>query len=136
MLGRDAKIKLLKGVPLFADCSKRELQEISLLADEIELPEGYALTTEGTSGQELIVIVDGAADVRRRGRKVNAVGSGDFVGEIALLTDSLRTATVETTRPTHALVLSRRDFRAVLKRVPSIQMKALEALASRLPEGD
>jgi CRP/FNR family cyclic AMP-dependent transcriptional regulator len=136
MLGRDAKTKLLKGVPLFADCSKRELQEISYLADEVELPEGYALTREGASGQELIVIVDGAADVRRRGRKINTVGSGDFVGEIALLTDSPRTATVETTRPTHALVLSRRDFRTLLKRVPSIQLKALDALASRLPETD
>ena len=136
MLGRDAKIGLLKGVPLFADCSKRELQEISHLADEVEVPAEYALTTEGASGQELVVIVDGAADVRRRGRKINTVTSGDFVGEIALVTDVPRTATVTTTQPTHALVLTRRDFRALMKRVPSIQLKVLEALASRLPDAD
>ena len=136
MLGRDAKISLLKGVPLFADCSKRELQEISRVADEVEVPAEYALTTEGAAGQELVVIVDGAADVRRGGRKINTVSSGDFVGEIALVTDVPRTATVRTTQPTHALVLPRRDFRALLKRVPSIQLKVLEALAGRLPDTD
>jgi CRP-like cAMP-binding protein len=136
MLGRDAKISLLKGVPLFADCSKRELQEISRVADEVEVPAEYALTTEGAAGQELVVIVDGAADVRRGGRRINTVSSGDFVGEIALVTDVPRTATVRTTQPTHALVLTRRDFRALMKRVPSIQLKVLEALAGRLPDTD
>jgi CRP/FNR family transcriptional regulator, cyclic AMP receptor protein len=130
----DTKIELLKQVPLFAGCSKRELQQISHLADEVRVPAGYALTNEGASGHELVVIVDGAADVRRRGRKVNTVGSGDFVGEIALVADVPRTATVTTTEPSHALVLTRRDFRGLMKRVPSIQAKVLEALASRLPE--
>jgi CRP/FNR family transcriptional regulator, cyclic AMP receptor protein len=132
----NTKLELLKQVPLFAGCSKRELQEISRVADEITLPSGYELTQEGASGQELVVIVDGAADVRRRGRKINTVGSGDFVGEIALVADVPRTATVKTTRETQALVLSRRDFRALMKRVPSIQIKVLEALGSRLPETD
>ena len=136
MLGRDAKIDLLKRVPLFADCSKRELREISQHADEVTLPPGYALTTEGASGQELVVIVEGAAEVRRNGRKINTVGTGDFVGEIALIADVPRTATVRTTEETHALVLSRRDFRALMKHVPSIQVKALAALAARLPQTD
>jgi CRP-like cAMP-binding protein len=135
-LGHDAKTDLLRGVPLFADCSKKELREISQHADEVTLPAGYDLTTEGASGQELVVIVEGAADVRRRGRKINTVGSGDFVGEIALIADVPRTATVRTTQETHALVVSRRDFRALMKRVPSIQQKVLEALAARLPETD
>jgi CRP-like cAMP-binding protein len=136
MLGRDAKIDLLKRVPLFADCSKRELREISQHADEVMLPPDYALTTEGASGQELVVIVEGAAEVRRNGRKINTVGTGDFVGEIALIADVPRTATVRTTEETHALVLSRRDFRALMKHVPSIQVKALAALAARLPQTD
>jgi CRP/FNR family cyclic AMP-dependent transcriptional regulator len=134
MLRRDAKIELLKRVPLFADCSKRELHEISMVADEIDVPAGFALTQEGASGQELVVIVDGKADVVRRGRKINTVGRGDFVGEIAIVTDTPRTASVKTTQPTHALVVTRRDFRSLLKRVPSIQLKVLEALAERLPE--
>jgi CRP-like cAMP-binding protein len=132
MLGRDAKVELLKGVPLFADCSKRELREISQVADELDLPEGYELTREGASGQELIVIASGSADVLRRGRKINSVSSGDFVGEIAVVTDSPRTATVRTTAATRALVVTRRDFRTLMKRVPSIQLKVLTALASRI----
>jgi CRP/FNR family cyclic AMP-dependent transcriptional regulator len=136
MLGRDAKIDLLKEVPLFADASRRELREIAMVADEVVVPAGTLLAREGASGQELVVIVEGAADVTRRGRKINAVGSGDFVGEIAILTDEPRTATVKTTQPTHALVLTRRDFRTLMKRVPSIQLKALEALARRLPPAD
>jgi CRP/FNR family transcriptional regulator, cyclic AMP receptor protein len=132
----NTKLELLKQVPLFAGCSKRELQEISQIADQIEVPAGYDLTREGASGQELVVIVEGSADVRRRGRKVNTVGTGDFVGEIALVTDVPRTATVTTTQPSQLLVLTRRDFRTLMKRVPTIQLKVLEALASRLPATD
>ena len=136
MLGRDAKIDLLKQVPLFADASRRELREIALVADEVVVPAGTVLAREGASGQELVVIVDGAADVTKRGRKINSVAGGDFVGEIAILTDQPRTATVKTTQPTHALVLTRRDFRTLMNHVPSIQVKVLEALAKRLPPAD
>jgi CRP-like cAMP-binding protein len=136
MLGRDAKIDLLKQVPLFADASRRELREISMVADEVVVPAGSLLAREGASGQELVIIVEGAADVVKRGRKINAVGSGEFVGEIAILTDQPRTASVKTTQPTHALVLTRRDFQTLMKRVPSIQLKVLEALARRLPQGE
>jgi CRP/FNR family transcriptional regulator, cyclic AMP receptor protein len=136
MLGRDAKIDLLKQVPLFADASRRELREISLVADEVVVPAGSLLAREGAAGHELVIIVEGAAEVTKRGRKINSVGDGDFVGEIALLTDQPRTASVKTTQPTHALVLTRRDFRTLMKHVPSIQMKVLEALARRLPQAE
>ena len=130
----DTKLDLLKQVPLFAGCSKQELREIALVADEVDVPADYDLTTEGASGQELVVIVDGAADVEQDGRTVNTVGSGDFVGEIALVNDTPRTATVRTTAPTHALVVTRRDFRALMQRVPSIEAKVQAALESRLGE--
>jgi CRP/FNR family transcriptional regulator, cyclic AMP receptor protein len=136
MLARSKKIELLQRVPLFADCSKRELREISLVADEVDVPAGFALIREGGSGQELVVIVDGKADVTRRGRKINTVGSGDFVGEIAIVTDTRRTATVKTTQPTEAIVVTRQDFRALMRRVPSIQLKVLESLAARMPDAD
>jgi len=136
MLAREAKIELLKRVPLFADCSRRELREISAVADEIVVPAGTVLAQEGKSGRELVVIVEGAADVTKRGRKINTVGDGDFVGEIAVVTDTPRTATVRTTQPTHALVLTRRDFRTLMKRVPSIQLKVLETLARRLQDDE
>jgi len=80
------------------------------------------------------VLVEGAADVRRKGRKVNTLGSGDFLGEIALVTGSPRTATVTTTAPARMLVITARDFKTLLRRTPSLQLKILEAIASRLPD--
>ncbi len=133
MLRKNAKIELLKRVPLFEDCSKRELDEIAAIADELAIQEGRELTREGATGQEFLVIIEGAADVKRKGRKVNALGSGDFLGEIALVTGAPRTATVTTTKPSRMLVITARDFKSVLRRVPSLQLKVLEALASRLP---
>jgi CRP/FNR family transcriptional regulator, cyclic AMP receptor protein len=134
MLRKDAKVELIGHAPLFADCSKRELREIASVADEVVLPAGTTLTKEGASGREFVVIVEGAADVRRRGRKINSLGSGDFLGEIALIAGTPRTATVKTTQQTHALVLTAPAFRSLVRRVPSIQVKVLEALARRLPD--
>lgn len=134
MLGRDAKIDLLRAIPLFSECSRRELREIAAAADEVVVPAGTSLTREGASGKELVVIVDGAADVIRRGRRINRVGTGDFIGEIAIVSGAPRTATVRTTVPTHAIVLTARDFRMLLRRVPSIQLKVLDAVAGRLPD--
>jgi CRP-like cAMP-binding protein len=132
VLRRDAKIELLKRVPLFAGCSKKELGEIALVADEIDMGAGQVLTTEGDSGREFFVLVDGAADVRRNGRKVSTLGSGDFFGEIALVSDRPRTATVTTTVPVRLLVVTDRAFRELMRKVPSIQLKVLTALADRL----
>jgi CRP-like cAMP-binding protein len=133
VLRKDAKLELLKSVPLFAKCSKRELTMIASVADEVDLPSGKDLTREGASGREFVVIVEGAADVRRKGRRINQLGDGDFLGEIALLAGTPRTATVTTTTPVRALVLTAPAFRSLLRRTPGIQLKVLEALAERLP---
>jgi CRP-like cAMP-binding protein len=133
MLAKDTKVALIAAVPLFADCSRRELRELAETADEVVVPAGYALTKEGAAGREFVIIVDGAAEVVRRGRKINTLGSGDFLGEIALISRGPRTATVRTTVPTHALVITASAFRRLLRRMPSIQLKVLQALAERLP---
>jgi CRP/FNR family transcriptional regulator, cyclic AMP receptor protein len=132
VLRRDAKIELLKGVPLFAGCSKKELGEIAMVADEIDMPAGEVLTSEGASGREFFVLVEGAAEVRRNGRKVGTLGSGDFFGEIALVSERPRTATVTATGPVLLLVVTDRAFRELMRKVPSIQLKVLTALADRL----
>jgi CRP/FNR family transcriptional regulator, cyclic AMP receptor protein len=131
-LRKDAKLELLKGVPLFARCSKKELGDIAQIADEIDLPEGKQLTKEGGRGREFFVLVEGNADVRRKKRKVTTLGPGDFLGEIALVTKSPRTATVTTTSPVRALVVSEHNFRRLLERSPDVQIKVLEALAERV----
>ena len=131
-LGKDRKVELISRVPLFAKCSKRDLQQIASVADEVELPEGKELTREGDRGREFFVLLDGAAEVRQRGRKVRTLGKGDFLGEIALVSKSPRTATVTTTQPTRALVITDQAFGALLRRSPQIQSGIVEALADRL----
>ena len=132
MLRKDAKVELLKRTPLFAHCSKRELQQIASLADEVDLPAGKELIREGSFGREFFVLIEGSADVVRSGRRIKRLNGGDFLGEIALVTNRLRTATVTTTSPTRALVLTSRAFLDLLADSQTIQLKVLEALADRL----
>jgi CRP-like cAMP-binding protein len=134
VLRKDAKMELLKRVPLFERCSKRELQELATLADELHLPAGRNLAKEGATGKEFVVLVEGEADVRRRGRKINTLRSGDFLGEIALITGAPRTATVTTTAGSRILVINSSAFRRLMREMPSIQQKVLEALAARIPD--
>src|SRR3990172_6328771 len=115
-LRRNAKIDLLASVPLFAGCSKKELAEIASLADEIDIDEGVTLMTESRRGEEFMVIVEGTVRVSKRGRKTTALGAGDWVGEIALISDVPRTATVTTTSPVHLLVVTGRDFKRLMQR--------------------
>ena len=133
MLRKNTKLDLLKQVPLFGDLSKRELESLASIADELDLPEGRELTREGERGSEFIVIAEGSADVRRRGRTINKLSSGDFLGEIALVTGTPRTATVKTTTPSRVLVLTAPSFRKLLRESPPLQLKVLDALAKRLP---
>ena len=131
-LRKDAKLELLKGVPLFARCTTKELAEIATIADEIDLVEGKVLTKEGGRGREFFVLVEGNAEVKRKRRKIGTLGPGDFLGEIALVTKVPRTATVTTTSPVRALVVSEQNFRRLLERSPDVQIKVLEALAERV----
>jgi CRP-like cAMP-binding protein len=124
---------LLKTVPLLAQCSKKELGQVALAADELDVREGTVLTREGDSGREFFVLVEGAADVRRRGRRINTMQTGDFFGEIALVSDRPRTATVTMTSAGRLLVVTDRAFRELMRTMPSIQLKVLAALADRLP---
>ena len=133
MLHHNAKIDLIKRVPLFARCTKKELEQVAHLADEIDLREGKELTVEGQPGREFFVLIEGTADVRRKGRRINQLQDGDFFGEIALISGAPRTATVTATSPIRALVVTDRAFRTLLKKSPAMQMKVLEALAERLP---
>jgi CRP-like cAMP-binding protein len=131
-LHRDSKIELLKNVPLFARCSAAELRRIATIADEVQLAEGTKLTRERDRGREFFVLLDGTAHVRKKGRKIATLGPGDFIGEIALLTQSPRTATVTAASPAQALVITARDFRSLLRDMPGIQLKVLQVLADRL----
>lgn len=131
-LRRNAKVDLLRAVPLFSECSQRHLDQICALADEIYLPEGSKLIKEGSKGREFFVLVDGTVDVRRNGRKLRTMGKGDFFGEIALVTDTPRTATVVAASPVRLLVITGQAFQRLLHDTPAIQGKVLSSLAQRL----
>ncbi len=132
MLGKNAKVELLKKVPLFAGCTKAELRELALVADEASLREGVVLTKEGSTGREFFVLVDGTVRVSRKGRKLAELGPGDWFGEIALLTSVPRTATVTATSPVRVLVIGDRRFRGTVETMPSIALKVLASVGERL----
>jgi CRP/FNR family cyclic AMP-dependent transcriptional regulator len=132
MLRKDGKIELLKKVPLFSQCSKKQLSAIASLADLIDLPEGAVLIREGARGRECMVIVEGEVEVRRKGRKINSLGPGDFIGEMALISGAPRNATVSTTRDSSLLVVTERQFWELLERTPRMQTSVIKALGERL----
>jgi CRP/FNR family cyclic AMP-dependent transcriptional regulator len=135
-LRKNAKIELLKRVPLFSQCTRKELASVAAVADEIDLREGRELTRQGAPGREFFVLIEGEADVRRNGRKVRTLSDGDFFGEIALVTKRPRTATVVARTPVRVLVVTDRSFRRMIEESPSMQTKVLQALAERLSGDD
>ena len=131
-LRKNTKIELIKATPLFARCTRAELTALAAEADELPVPAGKALTRQGDRGREFMVLVEGTAEVARNGSRINELGPGDFIGEIALLTGSPRTATVTTTSDALLLVLTDRAFRRVVDRMPTVQDRVVAALAARL----
>jgi CRP-like cAMP-binding protein len=132
VLRRNQKVELIRHVPLFAHVSKGELQQIAQIADEIDLREGKEMTTQGARGREFFVLLEGSAEVKKDGRRINTLQGGDFFGEIALVSDTPRTATVTATSPVRALVITERSFKRLLRESPQIQEKVLSALAARI----
>ena len=131
-LTQDTKVEALRRAPLFEGLSKKELIELARVTEDLHVPAGTVLCKEGTLGREFYVIVEGEADVTRGGKLVATRTAGEFVGEIALLTTTRRTATVTATSALRCLILMRGDFRRVLDENRSIERKVLEALADRL----
>ena len=128
---RDAKIRLLGGVALFSSCAKHELRRIAALVDEIEAPKGKTLAREGETGVEFFVVVKGTATARRGGRKVATIGPGSFFGELALLDQGPRAATVTADTDMQLLVLTSRAFSSLLDN-RSVTRQILRGMAERL----
>jgi CRP/FNR family transcriptional regulator, cyclic AMP receptor protein len=123
---------LLSGVALFSPCAKHELKRIAALVDEIEAPKGKTLAREGEPGVEFFVVVKGTATATRRGRKVATIGPGSFFGELALLDQGPRAATVTADSDMQLLVLTSRAFSSLLDDVPSVSRRILRGMAERL----
>jgi CRP-like cAMP-binding protein len=129
---QNAKLEALRRAPLFEGLSKRELTELARVTDELAVPAGTVLCKEGGLGGEFFVILEGTAEVTRGGKRLATRSAGEFVGEIALLTTSRRTATVTAVTPLRCFVLTGRDFRRVLDENRSVERKVMQALAERV----
>jgi CRP/FNR family cyclic AMP-dependent transcriptional regulator len=131
-VGTKEIVSQLTKVPLFSDCSQRDLQTISRAVKDVEFPEGTVIAREGDPGIGLFVIVHGTADVSIGGKKKTALTPGDFFGEIALLDGGPRTATVTATSDVQLLGLTEWVFRGLMQEYPSIALKTLQQMAGRL----
>jgi CRP-like cAMP-binding protein len=129
---KPSKTDLLSRVPLFSQCTSRELSRIAALADEVDVPEGKVLTQEGKVGREFFVIASGRAKVTRGRKKVTELGPGEFFGEMSLLDHSPRSATVTAISDLELYVLDGRSFATLLEDAPSVAKKIMRGIAERL----
>jgi CRP/FNR family transcriptional regulator, cyclic AMP receptor protein len=129
---RDPKLEALRSVPLFDALSRKELAALAKAGDELDIPEGKVLTAEGTAGSEFFVLLRGEARVSHDGQDLGLMGPGDFFGEIALLEDVPRTATVTAATPSRIFVLTRQRFRSHIERQPKTGEKVHQVAVRRL----
>jgi CRP/FNR family transcriptional regulator, cyclic AMP receptor protein len=134
LFSQNTKVEALKRAPLFEGLSKKELTQLARVSEDMEIPEGTILTKEGELGHEFFVILEGETQVKRKGRTVATRGGGDFVGEIALLEQVPRTATVTAKTDLRVFVLTSKDFHHLLEENPSVERKVLRTLAKRVAD--
>jgi CRP/FNR family cyclic AMP-dependent transcriptional regulator len=134
MARKDRKLELLRKVALFAPCGDKELRKIASLVDQVDVPEDKVLTREGTPGHEFFVVAEGNAKVTLRGKKLGAgeLGPGAFFGEMSLLDQGPRSATITATTPMTLYVLDARSFSRFLDEAPTVAKKIMKGLAQRL----
>ena len=132
MARSDPKLELLRSIPLFARAKAGELERLGQLTDEVELPAGRVLMRQGERGAEMFILVSGAGVVERDGREINRIGPGAWVGELALLSEGPRTATVTLTEPSRLFVVGHREFHTLLGESEAIRQCVMDELASRL----
>ena len=128
----DAKVKALSQVPLFEDCSQRELAFIASRTDEVPVGAGRQLTRQGRPSNAFYVILDGEAEVEVDGTKRGVLKKGDFFGEISMLDRGNATASVTTRTPAKLMVMSHAQFRDVVKTSDPILVKVLAVMGRRL----
>lgn len=128
--------EFLARVPIFGKCSPQEIQAIAAVAQESHFEPGQIIVTQGTPGQAFYLVLAGRVEILRDGSSLGALGPGDFFGEMSLLDQAPRSATIRALDPTDCLMLSSWDFKTVLERHPTIAIKLLEVLSRRLRVAD
>ena len=121
----------LNEVPFFAILKKKELDVVAQQADEVDAKTGKVLAREGDIGHEFFVIDSGTAEVTRNGERIAELGPGDFFGEMALLEEDRRNATVTATSDMNLIVMTRSSFRALDRSAPQVHGVVDEAIRQR-----
>lgn len=132
MAGTDPKVELLRSVPIFANCGSRDLEQVAQLVDEVDLPDGQVLMREGDPGRQMFLIASGTARVERGGRVIGEFGPGSVLGEMALVSEGPRSATVTAVGPIRAFVVAHREFHSLMDGHPEFRMKVFEGLANKV----
>jgi len=135
-VARDEKLDLLRRIPLFNGFGKREIERLGMLADEVVVPDGTVLIREGDLGRDMMVLISGNVVVDRDGVRVNRLGPGDFFGEIALVNEGPRTASVATDGPARMLVITHADFHSMMDEFPEIAAQIMHTLANRIRDNE
>ena len=132
--------ELLAGVPLFEELGPDDLAWIAKAAHVRSFEGGESIFEAGEPGRSLYILTAGAVQVlnpnQAEGYQLARLGSGDFLGEMALLNDSPRSATVKAVGPVEALVLDKSHFRQLLLDRPDVSLKILEAMSARIRKAD
>ena len=131
-----APIELVQGVPLFADLDRRELQGLVSSMKERNFNAGQTIAAEGQTGIGFFVIAEGNAKVSQGGEERGSLGPGDYFGEIALIDDGMRTASVTADSELKVYGLTSWEFRPLVESNASIAWKLLQTMAKRLREAE
>ena len=132
MSSKDSKVDLIASVPLFEGIGRRELEEIAQLVDEVEIPAGRVLMRQGENGAEMFIVATGRFSIERDGNHIRDVGPGASIGDMSLLSEGPRTATVTAAEPSVILLAGHREFHTLMDRHPTIRMTILEGLATKV----
>ena len=129
-----AYVAYLQKVPIFRSLPARELGAVARSLKERVYELGTVIVKQGDPGVGFFLIVEGKVEVTHEGHHIRDMGPGEFFGELALLEERVRTATVTAKERTRCLQLVRWDFRALLKEHPDMAVKVLEVVVQRLRE--
>ena len=121
LFSHDTKADALGQTTLFSSLSKKELQALARVTEDLEVDGGKVLCRQGETGREFFVILEGDAEVTKDGEVVRTLGPGDFFGEIALVEHRRRTATVTANSKLRFFVLTSQAFWSLLEHQPEIQ---------------
>jgi CRP-like cAMP-binding protein len=129
LLTQNTKVEALGKVPLLAGLSKRERAQLAKVAEDLEIPAGRKIATEGTRGREFFAIVEGEVELTQKGKRIGTLGPGEYCGEFALIIGGPRPTTATAKTPLRVFVLTDRHFKELLRNNPGVELKVMRSLA-------